>query len=144
MMYQPREIVLVVAAVAFSAAVVPLFGHHSPSAEFDSSKAVTIQGAITKLDWTNPHVWVYMSVKEKDGKVYSWGAELDSPGALMKSKAKSFDKSYLRVGDIIKVEGWLAKNGSKRVGAQTLTLPDGRVFDVADDFSKRGILLRGK
>ena len=62
------RLTVVLAALGFVATVAPLFAHHSPSAEFESNRVVTIQGAISRVDWTNPHVWIYLSVGEKDGK----------------------------------------------------------------------------
>ena len=64
------------------AGVVPLLAHHSFAAEFDASKALRLTGALTKIEWTNPHTYFYIDVKEENGNVVKWGCEAGSPGAL--------------------------------------------------------------
>jgi uncharacterized protein DUF6152 len=93
--------------------------HHSFSAEFDREKPIKISGIVTKVDWTNPHVWIYLNVKDDAGAVANWGAELGPPHGLQRS---GWQRTTLKIGEQITVDGFLARNGSKRVNARTVTL----------------------
>ncbi|HEX6997853.1 MAG TPA: DUF6152 family protein [Gammaproteobacteria bacterium] len=94
--------------------------HHSFSAEFDADKPITLTGIVTKVDWTNPHVWIWLNVKdEKTGEVANWGAEMGPPHGLQRN---GWRRDTLKIGEEIKVDGFLARNGSKRVNARTVTL----------------------
>ena len=93
--------------------------HHSFSAEFDREKPIQISGIVTKVDWTNPHVWIYLNVKDDTGAVANWGAELGPPHGLQRS---GWQRTTLKIGEQITVDGFLARNGSKRVNARTVTL----------------------
>ena len=91
----------------------PLFAHHSFSAEFDNAKQITVQGWVTKIDWTNPHVWIYLNVKDaKTGATTNWGFEMGPPHLLQGS---GWTNKSLKVGDEIIVGGYMAKNGTKRM-----------------------------
>jgi hypothetical protein len=101
-------------------AAVPLVAHHSFSAEFDSAKPVTLKGWVTKIDWTNPHVWIYMNVKdEKTGAMTNWGFEMGPPHLL---QGQGWTRTSLKIGDEVQVEGSMAKNGSKRMNARSVTM----------------------
>lgn len=94
--------------------------HHSFSAEFDANKPITLQGIVTKIEWTNPHVWLYVNVKdEATGEVANWGAEMGPPHGLQRN---GWRRETLKIGERITLEGFLAKNGSKRMNARTVTL----------------------
>jgi hypothetical protein len=93
--------------------------HHSFAAEFDSKKQVKLEGVVTKVEWTNPHVWIYLNVKGEDGKVTNWGAELGPPHGLQGS---GWRRETLKIGDVITVNAYLAKNGTSRVNARSVTL----------------------
>ena len=94
--------------------------HHSFAAEFDRNKPVTLTGIVTKIDWTNPHVWFYVNVKDKDtGKVTNWGAEMGPPHML---QGQGWRRDTLKIGEEVTVIGSMAKNGSKRMNARTVTL----------------------
>ena len=97
-----------------------LLAHHSFSAEFDSRKPVTMQGYVTKIEWTNPHVWFYLSVKDaQTGKAAIWGFEMGPPHGL---QGQGWQRETMKLGDEVRVEGSLAKNGSNRVNARNVTL----------------------
>ena len=92
---------------------VPLVAHHSFSAEFDNQKPIVLSGWVTKIDWTNPHVWIYFNVKDaKTGAMSNWGFEMGPPHLLQGS---GWTNKSLKIGDEIEVGGFLAKNGSKRM-----------------------------
>lgn len=97
----------------------PVVAHHAFSAEFDAEKRVKLTGAVTRLDWTNPHAWIYVDVKDETGKVATWGFELASPNGLMRSGWTRFS---LKPGDVVTVEGARAKNGSNNANAEVVTV----------------------
>lgn len=98
-------------------------GHHSFDAEFDRNKPLTLKGSVTRVDWGNPHIWVFMDVKDETGKVSNWGVEGGAPNALFRN---GWRKDSLKVGDSVTVEGFRARDGSQRANANRVTLPDGR------------------
>ena len=109
---------VVVVGVALLLAGRAVVAHHAFSAEFDADKPVKLTGAVTKLDWTNPHAWIYVDVKGSDGKVANWGFELASPNGLMRLGWTRFS---LKPGDEVTIEGTRAKNGSNNANAQAVT-----------------------
>ena len=110
-----------VAALLFS--VMPASAHHAFAAEFDAKKGIKVSGTITKLEWTNPHAWLYVDVKDESGKLTSWSFELGSPNGLIRH---GWRRSSLKEGDQVTVEGFAAKDGSNVANAHSVTLPDGR------------------
>jgi hypothetical protein len=106
----------------------PLLAHHSFAAEFDGSKAIRITGALTKIEWTNPHSYFYLDVKDESGTIVKWACEAGAPGALSR---RGFKKGDLKLGDTLVVDGYLAKDGSHLMDARRVTLPDGRVVSGA-------------
>jgi len=95
------------------------WAHHSFSAEFDAEKPIKISGIVTKVDLANPHVWIYLNVKDENGAVANWGAELGPPHGLQRS---GWQRETLKIGEQITVNGYLARNGSNRMNARTVTL----------------------
>jgi len=93
--------------------------HHSFAAEFDSKKQINLKGIVTKVEWTNPHVWIYLNVKDENGKVTNWGAELGPPHGL---QSRGWRRTTLEIGTPITVDGFMAKNGTSRVNARSITL----------------------
>jgi hypothetical protein len=94
--------------------------HHSFAAEFDANKPIKLTGIVTKLEWTNPHVWFYINVKdEKTGEVTNWGAEMGPPHGLQR---QGWRRDTLKPGEEVTVEGSLAKNGTKRLNARTVVV----------------------
>jgi hypothetical protein len=104
-----------------AAAPSPLAAHHSFFAEFDEKRPVKLTGTISKVEWENPHVWYYLDVKGADGKVTTWGFSMNAPGQLMRS---GLTKDMLKLGALISVEGFRAKDGSNNANSQRITLPD--------------------
>src|SRR4051812_35720595 len=111
-----------IALVLSIAAAIPVLGHHSFAAQYDRNKPKTLNGAVTKLDWINPHARIFMDVVEA-GKTTNWEIELGAPAILMRS---GWSKTALPVGSKITVAGSLAKDGSNLLNATTVTLADGR------------------
>jgi hypothetical protein len=117
--------VLIAVGLAVS---VPLAAHHSFSAEFDGSKAIRVQGKLTKIDWANPHSYFYLEAKDADGKVVNWACEAGAPGALGR---RGFKRGDIKIGDTLVVDGYPAKDGSRLMDARRVLLPDGRVVSGA-------------
>jgi Family of unknown function (DUF6152) len=118
---------LVIASTIVAAAI-PLLAHHSFAAEFDATKAIRLMGSLTKIEWTNPHTYFYIDVKDTAGTVVKWGCEAGSPGALTR---RGFKRGDIKLGDTIIVDGYRAKDGSNLIDARRVTLPDGRVVSGA-------------
>jgi Family of unknown function (DUF6152) len=117
---------------------VKLAAHHSFAAEFDADKKITLTGTVTKVEWTNPHVWIYLNVKDpKTGQVTNWGFEMGPPHGLQR---RGWRRETLKLGDSLTVEGSRAKNGSNRMNARTVTLTStgGRPGETLDAASSQG------
>jgi len=97
---------------------VPVVAHHSFAAEFDAAQPITIRGKVTKISWTNPHVWVYLNVTDASGKVENWGFEMGAPQQV---RGRGWDRDTLKTGDEIIVEGSRARDGSSRMNARNVT-----------------------
>lgn len=100
--------------------------HHSFAAMFDANKPVRLVGKLTKIEWTNPHSYFYVDVTDRNGKVTSWAVEGAGPGALSR---RGFKKGDINYGDVLIVDGYLAKTGAKLVDGRRVTLPDGRIIN---------------
>ena len=111
------------AALGLVLGAVPVFAHHSFAAEFDGSKKITLTGVVTKVDWVNPHAYIYVDVKNPDGTVTNWGLETGAPNALYR---QGWRKADLKVGDTVTLDAFPAKDGSHTAAARELKLPDGR------------------
>jgi Family of unknown function (DUF6152) len=104
----------------------PLLAHHSFAAQYDRNKPATLTGAVTKIDWINPHARFFMDVKDAAGKVANWEIELAAPAMLIR---RGWTRNDLKVGENVTVSGSLAKDGSNLLNASNVTLSDGkRVF----------------
>ncbi|HTE41671.1 MAG TPA: DUF6152 family protein [Steroidobacteraceae bacterium] len=106
-------------------ATAPAFAHHAFAAEFDADKPVQITGKLTRVEWTNPHGWIYLDVVAKDGRVTNWSVEFGGPNALLRRGIRMSD---FKIGEEVKVKGFLAKSGRPVVNGVSVKLPDGRDF----------------
>jgi hypothetical protein len=115
-----RNIVALLALAGLMAMVLPVMAHHSFSAEFDNTKQVEKRGYVTKVEWTNPHVWFYINVKDSvSGKQTRWGFEMGPPHGL---QARGWSRDTMKIGDEVIVNGSLAKDGSNRANARSVVL----------------------
>jgi Family of unknown function (DUF6152) len=100
-------------------AAAPVWAHHSFAAEYDSKKPVKLTGTVTKIDWMNPHVYFFMDVESENGSVTNWGFEMGPPNGLQR---QGWTKGTMKVGDVVVVEGTLAKDGSNQGNARSVTM----------------------
>jgi hypothetical protein len=117
------RLLVLVTAVGLLLAAVPTWAHHAFAAEFDQNKPIKVRGAVVKWELTNPHSWIYIEVKDPDGKAVTWMIEGASPNNLYRL---GFTKESLPPGSEILVEGYQAKDGSTRAVGRNITFSDGR------------------
>jgi Family of unknown function (DUF6152) len=123
-----RKLMSVVATiVVLTAAAVTVSAHHSFGAEFDASKTVTLEGKVVKMDFVNPHSWLYIDAVMPDGKVERWGVEGGSPNVMFRL---GWTKDTLQPGTRIKVSGSPAKDGAKRMNSRGIEFPDGKKLEL--------------
>ena len=108
-----------------------LLAHHSFSAEYDGNAPVKVSGTVTKVEWTNPHIWFFVDVKDDQGRVTNWGFSAGPPGVLQR---RGIPKSALKIGDVVVVEGFRARDGSNNASGGKVTFADGRsVFTASNE-----------
>lgn len=100
-------------ALVLLSSAIPLLAHHSVTAEFDSSKSFTVKGTITKIEWVNPHIYMYADVKDDNGTLTPYSFEGGPPGNLRRAGVL---KTMFNVGDVVEIEAYIAKDGSKHLG----------------------------
>jgi uncharacterized protein DUF6152 len=112
-----------IAGISLLAGAAPAFSHHSFAAEFDGAQRVTLTGVVTKVEWTNPHVWFWVNVKdEKTGQFTNWGLEMGSPNALQRD---GWTPNTMKVGMVVTVNASRAKDGSNKANTSAVIV-DGK------------------
>jgi hypothetical protein len=119
-----------IATAGLLLAAMPLLAHHSFQAEYDENKLVTVNGRVTKVAWTNPHVLLSMDVRDDSGKVANWQMELASPNGLLR---QGWKLDSLKPGDQVTVSGYAARDGSHLVNARRVVLGGKAYSTVKDD-----------
>ena len=118
-----RNIAIAMASLGLLVSAAPGWAHHAFAAEFDATKPVKLRGVVTKMEWINPHAWIWIDVKNDDGTTTNWGVECGTPNTLFR---RGFTKTSIVAGTEILVDGYRAKDGSTRANGRDVTLPDGR------------------
>jgi Family of unknown function (DUF6152) len=116
-----RTILAAVTVGGVLLAAAPIFAHHSNAAMYDADKRTVIKGEVTKVQWTNPHSYIYIDVKDTSGNVVNWALEGFPPNTLLRTGWKT---SMIKTGDVLSVEGATARDGSNHLLAREITLPD--------------------
>jgi hypothetical protein len=116
-----------IACIGLLVAAVPVKAHHAFAAEYDAGRPVKLQGAVEKMEWINPHAWIHVNVRTKDGKVEKWMIEAGAPNALLR---RGWNKNSLLPGTEIVVEGYQAKDGANRANGRDITFTDGKKLFV--------------
>jgi hypothetical protein len=111
-----------VGIAAATVAAAPAVAHHSFAAEFDSTKSVDLTGYVTKVEWSNPHIYFYIDVENEDGEWENWAIEMGSPNGLMR---RGWHRNSLQIGDEVSVEGSRARDGSFKGNARSVVLANG-------------------
>jgi hypothetical protein len=120
-----KFLVMATMAAALLLASVPAMAHHSFAAEYDATKSVTLQGTVTKVEWMNPHIWVYLDAKDDSGATAKWQCEGGAPNALTR---QGWTRTSLKTGDQVTVEGFRSKDGSTTCNARTVKGADGKKY----------------
>jgi hypothetical protein len=124
---------ILAAAGALAVAALPVSAHHSFSAEFDSNKPVKLEGKVVRMEWSNPHTWLFLDVEKPDGTVEHWSVEGGAPGVLLRA---GWTRNSLPPGTKIIVNGFQSKDGALRANSRNIEFPDGRTLDTGSSFGK--------
>ncbi|PYS30396.1 MAG: hypothetical protein DMG11_05305 [Acidobacteria bacterium] len=119
--------------VGLLVAPLPAVAHHAFAAEFDSNKTVTVKGTVDKVEWTNPHIWIYVDTKEENGTVTRWQCEGGSPNTLTR---QGWSRDSLKPGQQVSIEGFRAKNGSNTCNSRVVTTADGKRLFAGSSFGQ--------
>jgi hypothetical protein len=118
-----KQRILLGLAAGVLLAAAPAFAHHAFAAEYDANQPITLKGNLTKVEWVNPHGWIYVQSKDDSGKVIDWAIEFGSPNAMLRRGLRRTD---FPAGIELVVKGYRAKNGSPTINGTSVKLPDGR------------------
>jgi hypothetical protein len=126
-----KSIAVCAVGLAVMLGQMPLRAHHAFAAEYDRDKPITLTGAVTKLEWTNPHARIYIDVKDAKGEVVNWDFELGPPNGLMR---RGWNRNSLKAGHVVTIEGFLSKTNPRGANARAVKLPDGRQVFAGSSF----------
>ena len=121
----PYKAWIAAAGLIALAATVPVLAHHAFSAEFDANAPVTLKGPVTKIEWINPHAWIHMENRLANGKSEIWMVEGGTPNTLQRN---GIARDSIKIGTVIVVSGYKAKDGRMRANGRDITFPDGRTL----------------
>jgi hypothetical protein len=121
---------LAVTGALFLALTSAALAHHAYTAEFDTTKPIKLSGVLTKVEWSNPHIWLYLDVKDDTGKVTNWGFSASPPGMLTR---RGITKNSLKLGDVLTISGHRAKDGSNNSSGNVVTFADGHDAMIGQD-----------
>jgi hypothetical protein len=111
-------------------AAAAVHGHHAYTAEFDTQKPIKLTGVLTKLEWSNPHIWLYLDVKDEKGNVTNWGFSASPPGMLVR---RGITRDSLKIGEVLTISGHRAKDGSNNGSGNIVKFADGRDALIGQD-----------
>jgi hypothetical protein len=114
---------IVVLGLGLVASAASLVAHHAFAAEFDANKPLTMKGTVTRMEWLNPHVWLHMDVKMPNGTTENWAFEAGTPNVLFR---RGFTRKSLLPGTVVVIDGYRAKDGSRRANGRDITFEDGK------------------
>ena len=106
-------------------APMPVRAHHSFSSVFDGKKPITLTGSVTKIEWANPHIHLYIDVKDETGNVINWAIEMGSPNFLIRL---GWTRDAMKIGDVVTIDGHLARDGSRLANARTVVMAGKKMF----------------
>jgi hypothetical protein len=135
-----RNSTLCAAIMALLLSAASTSAHHAFSKTFDPEKQVNLNGTVTKVQWGNPHVITYLDVKDVKGKMTNWKIELGSPASLAKA---GWTRDKLKVGQMVTLEGWQAKNGSHFASAEAVTMASGEKLSAASSYDRGAVATSG-
>ena len=137
-----RNLSVCAAMAALLLSTVPASAHHAFSKDFDESKPVTLNGTVTKVQWAAPHVMAYIDVKDEAGKITNWKVEMGSPTALTKA---GWTRDKLKVGEMVSMQGWQAKNGTNFANAEEMTINGEKISAASsyDSIKREGVATSG-
>jgi hypothetical protein len=124
-----RAIAAVLMTIAVLCSGISIAAHHSFAAQYDSNKPITLKGGITRIEWANPHIYFYIDVADAGGGTLQWAIEGGAPSTLYRA---GWRKDSAKVGDVVTVNGFLARDGSRLVNMQRALLADGRNLFVGN------------
>ena len=120
---RPTRVLIAALVTAVVAGVSPARAHHSFAAEYDATKSITLTGTVTKVEWSNPHIYVFIDVKSDAGSVANWAVEGGAPNGLYRNRWR---KDSVKVGDIVTIQAFLARDGTRLANMRSVVLADGR------------------